>query len=158
MNAPLETGQMAPDFTLPVDNGDSVSLSGLKGKNVVVFFYPKDLTSGCTKESIAFSEMKDEFAKANTHIIGISADSVARHAKFREKHELTVDLASDEEKQVIEAYGVWVEKSMYGRKYMGIERATFLIDSEGRIARIWHKVRVAGHVAAVLKAAQELNS
>ncbi|PLX34402.1 MAG: thioredoxin-dependent thiol peroxidase [Hyphomicrobiales bacterium] len=157
MSQPLETGQAAPDFTLPIDNGEAVSLSALKGQNVVLFFYPKDLTSGCTKESIAFSQLKGEFAAANTHIIGISADSVARHAKFREKNDLTVDLASDEERAVIQAYGVWVEKSMYGRKYMGIERATYLIDSEGRIARIWRKVRISGHVEQVLKAAQELN-
>lgn len=157
MTATLEAGQQAPDFSLPIDNGDPVTLKDFQGQNVVLFFYPKDLTSGCTKESIAFSQLKAEFGKADTHIIGISADSVARHAKFREKHDLTVDLASDEEKTVIEAYGVWVEKSMYGRKYMGIERATFLIDRQGKIARVWHKVRVAGHAEAVLKAAHEIN-
>lgn len=157
MTATLEAGHQAPDFSLPIDNGDPVTLKDFQGQNVVLFFYPKDLTSGCTKESIAFSQLKAEFDKADTHIIGISADSVARHAKFREKHDLTVDLASDEEKAVIEAYGVWVEKSMYGRKYMGIERATFLIDRQGKIARVWHKVRVAGHAEAVLKAVHEIN-
>ena len=157
MTASLEAGQNAPDFSLPIDNGDPVTLSSFQGQNVVLFFYPKDLTSGCTKESIAFSQLKADFDQAGTHIIGISADSITRHAKFREKHDLTVDLASDEEKAVIEAYGVWIEKSMYGRKYMGIERATFLIDKKGKIARVWHKVRVAGHAEAVLKAVEEIN-
>lgn len=156
MSEPLASGQQAPDFTLSIDNGDAVSLSALQGQNVVLFFYPKDLTSGCTKECIGFSQIKADFAAADTHIIGISADSLTRHAKFREKHDLSIDLASDEARDVIESYGVWVEKNMYGRKYMGIERATFLIGKQGKIARIWHKVRVAGHVEAVLEAAQEL--
>ncbi len=152
----LETGDQAPDFALPTDTSDMVKLSDLRGHNVVVYFYPKDMTSGCTKEAIAFSEHMDGFKAANTLVIGISADSIARHGKFREKHQLSITLASDEERKAIEAYGVWVEKNMYGRKYMGIERASFLVDSKGKIAKIWRKVRLKGHVEAVLKAAQGL--
>ncbi|MGC0052895.1 thioredoxin-dependent thiol peroxidase [Brucella pituitosa] len=150
-----QVGDLAPDFTLPSDS-DTITLSSLKGKPVVLYFYPKDDTSGCTKEAIAFSQLKPEFDKIGARVIGLSPDSAEKHAKFRKKHELTVDLAADENRTVLEAYGVWVEKSMYGRKYMGVERATFLIDTEGRIAHVWEKVKVAGHAEAVLEAAHAL--
>ncbi|KAB0573223.1 thioredoxin-dependent thiol peroxidase [Brucella pituitosa] len=150
-----QVGDLAPDFTLPSDS-DTITLSSLKGKPVVLYFYPKDDTSGCTKEAIAFSQLKPEFDKIGARVIGLSPDSAEKHAKFRKKHELTVDLAADENRTVLEAYGVWVEKSMYGRKYMGVERATFLIDAEGRIAHVWEKVKVAGHAEAVLDAARAL--
>ncbi|MBC2885047.1 thioredoxin-dependent thiol peroxidase [Ochrobactrum sp. CM-21-5] len=150
-----QVGDQAPDFTLPSDNGEIV-LSSLKGKPVIVYFYPKDDTSGCTKEAIAFSQLKPEFDKIGVRVIGLSPDSAQKHAKFRKKHELTIDLAADEDKTVLEAYGVWVEKSMYGRKYMGVERTTFLIGADGRIARIWNKVKVAGHAENVLEAARAL--
>ncbi len=130
-----QVGDLAPDFTLPSDS-DTITLSSLKGKPVVLYFYPKDDTSGCTKEAIAFSQLKPEFDKIGARVIGLSPDSAEKHAKFRKKHELTVDLAADEDRTALEAYGVWVEKSMYGRKYMGVERATFLIDAEGRIAHV----------------------
>ncbi len=149
-------GNKAPPFTLPRDGGATISLKEFTGKNIVVYFYPKDDTSGCTKESIGFSEAQDAFRANNTEIIGVSADSVASHDKFKAKHSLDLILVSDEEKKMVEDYGVWVEKNMYGRKYMGIERATFLIDPKGKIANIWRKVKVTGHVDAVLKAAQEL--
>lgn len=152
----LEPGAIAPDFSLPGAGGDTISLSGLRGRKVVLYFYPKDDTSGCTKEAIAFNGLREEFDAANTTIIGVSADSAASHDAFRNKHDLAIALASDEKKETIEAYGVWVEKSMYGRKYFGIDRATFLIDAEGRIAQIWRKVKVPGHVEAVLKAAKAL--
>jgi thioredoxin-dependent peroxiredoxin len=150
-----QVGDLAPDFTLPSDS-DTITLSSLKGKPVVLYFYPKDDTSGCTKEAIAFSQLKSEFDKIGARVIGLSPDSAEKHAKFRKKHELTVDLAADEDRTALEAYGVWVEKSMYGRKYMGVERATFLIDAEGRIAHVWEKVKVAGHAEAVLEAARAL--
>ena len=150
-----QVGDLAPDFTLPSDS-DTITLSSLKGKPVVLYFYPKDDTSGCTKEAIAFSQLKPEFDKIGARVIGLSPDSAEKHAKFRKKHELTVDLAADEDRTALEAYGVWVEKSMYGRKYMGVERATFLIDAEGRIAHVWEKVKVAGHAEAVLEAAHAL--
>lgn len=152
----LKEGDMAPDFSLPTDSGGNASLSAVKGRKAVVYFYPKDDTSGCTKEAIAFTGLKGAFDEAETDIIGISADSVARHDKFKAKHALAVTLASDESRAAIEAYGVWVEKSMYGRKYMGIDRSTFLIDRDGRIARIWRKVKVAGHAEEVLEAARAL--
>ncbi|MCR5940690.1 peroxiredoxin [Ochrobactrum sp. XJ1] len=150
-----QVGDPAPDFTLPSDNGE-ISLSSLKGKPVVIYFYPKDDTSGCTKEAIAFSLLKPEFDKVGVRVIGLSPDSATKHAKFRKKHDLTVELAADEDRVALEAYGVWVEKSMYGRKYMGVERTTFLIDAEGRIARVWNKVKVDGHAEAVLEAARAL--
>lgn len=150
-----QVGDLAPDFTLPSDS-DTITLSSLKGKPVVLYFYPKDDTSGCTKEAIAFSQLKPEFDKIGARIIGLSPDSAEKHAKFRKKHELTVELAADEDRTALEAYGVWVEKSMYGRKYMGVERATFLIDADGRIARIWEKVKVPGHAEAVLEATRAL--
>lgn len=149
-------GDAAPDFTLPTDGGGAFSLSALKGKPVVVYFYPKDDTSGCTKEAIAFTESLAEFDAAGVKIIGISPDGVAKHDKFKAKYELGVILGADEEKKVLEAYGVWVEKSMYGRKYMGVERSTFLVGADGKIAQAWRKVKVPGHAEKVLAAVKEL--
>jgi thioredoxin-dependent peroxiredoxin len=157
MAAELKAGDPAPDFDLPTDTG-RVSLSALKGKTVVLYFYPKDDTTGCTAEGQAFTAAADAFAKAGAVVVGVSKDSVKRHANFRSKYDLKVELGSDEAGEVIERYGVWVEKSMYGRKYMGIERATFLIDGAGRIAQVWRKVKVPGHAAEVLKAVQALKS
>ena len=151
-----EVDENAPDFTLPVTGGGEQSLSALKGAPVVLFFYPRDDTPGCTKESIGFSESLAEFTAAGARVFGISRDSMAKHDKFAAKHELTVPLLSDESGTVTEAYGVWVEKNMYGKKSMGIERSTFLIDAEGRIARIWRKVKVPGHVDEVLAAVRAL--
>lgn len=151
-----EISDTAPDFTLPRDGGGEVSLSDLRGSAVVLFFYPRDDTPGCTKESIGFSEHLQAFADAGVQVFGISRDTVAKHDKFIAKHSLTVPLLSDEDGSVCEAYGVWVEKNMYGKKSMGIQRASFLIDAEGKIARIWPKVKVDGHVAEVLDAAKEL--
>ncbi|HVA15130.1 MAG TPA: thioredoxin-dependent thiol peroxidase [Stellaceae bacterium] len=148
----LDVGDKAPDFTLAIDGDGSVTLSKLKGKKVVLYFYPKDDTTGCTAEACAFRDMFPRFKKMDATVIGISRDSVARHDKFKKKYELPFALASDSEGKVTETYGVWVEKSMYGRKYMGIERATFLIDEKGKIAQIWHKVKVPGHADEVLKA------
>ncbi len=152
----LETGQTAPDFTLPRDGGDSVTLSAFKGSPVVLYFYPKDDTPGCTTEALDFTAALAEFEAAGAKIMGVSKDSVAKHDKFRAKHDLGVTLLSDAEGDVCETYGVWVEKNMYGRRFMGIERATFLIDAEGKIARIWGKVKVKGHVAEVLDAVSAL--
>lgn len=148
----LDIGAKAPDFTLPTDGNGSVTLAKLKGKKVVLYFYPKDDTSGCTAEACAFRDMFPRFKKMDATVIGISRDSVAKHDKFKKKYELPFTLASDEEGKVTEKYGVWVEKSMYGRKYMGIERATFLIDEKGVIQQIWHKVKVPGHADEVLAA------
>ena len=152
----VTVGKRAPAFKLPTDGGGSVSLAGLKGRNVVLYFYPKDDTSGCTKEAQAFAESLADFAKANAEIVGVSRDSVARHDKFKAKYDLPFTLGSDEDGKVTEAYGVWVEKSMYGRKYMGIERATFLIDAKGVVRQEWRKVKVTGHADAVLEAARAL--
>ena len=151
-----EIGDPAPDFTLPTDGGGEFKLSAEKGSPVVVYFYPKDDTSGCTKEAIAFTEALDEFKAAGAKIIGISPDNAAKHDKFIAKHNLKVTLGADEDKSVCEAYGVWVEKSMYGRKYMGVERSTFLVDSDGKIAQAWRKVKVPGHAEKVLAAVKEL--
>jgi len=148
----LDVGTQAPDFTLPTDGNGSVTLSALKGKPVVLYFYPKDDTSGCTAEACQFRDMHPDFSGADAVIIGLSKDSVASHDKFKKKYELPFTLAADTEGAACEAYGVWVEKSMYGKKYMGIERATFLIDRDGKIAKIWRKVKVPGHGADVLKA------
>lgn len=156
MSSIPQIGEMAPDFTLPTDGGGSVTLSELRGQNVVVYFYPKDDTPGCTKEAIAFTEHLDAFKAANTVIIGVSKDTVAKHDKFKAKHNLGVILGSDEDGAMIETYGVWVEKNMYGKKYMGIQRATFLIGEDGTVQASWPKVRVPGHVEAVLDAAQTL--
>jgi peroxiredoxin Q/BCP len=152
----LEAGTNAPAFSLPKDGGGQISLAGLKGKAIVLYFYPKDDTSGCTLEAQAFNERLSEFTKAGAVVIGVSPDSVASHDKFKKKYSLGFDLAADEGKAMLEAYGVWAEKSMYGRKYMGVERTTFLIDKNGRIARIWNKVKVPGHADEVLAAAREL--
>ena len=153
----LAIGQLAPDFEMPTDAGTKVTLSGMKGKWVVVYFYPKDDTSGCTSQAIAFTQHLAEFAKMGCVIIGISKDKIASHIKFKAKYDLGVTLASDFGTEVSEAYCVWVEKSMYGRKYMGLERTTFLIDPDQRIASIWRKVKVAGHAEAVLKSLGELS-
>jgi peroxiredoxin Q/BCP len=156
MTSALLVGSAAPDFTLPTSGGGVVSLADLKGQAVVLYFYPKDDTQGCTIEAKDFSRLKPAFTEVATTVIGVSPDSVASHDKFRRKYGLDLDLAADEERQALEAYGVWVEKSMYGRKYMGVERTTVLIDREGRIARVWSKVRVPGHAEDVLAAAQAL--
>lgn len=148
----------APDFTLPRDGGGTVSLAELAGAPVVLFFYPKDDTSGCTKESIAFSDLYAEFQALGAHVFGISKDSVAKHDKFRAKHGLSVPLLSDEGTTTCEDYGVWKEKSMYGKTYMGIERATFLISPEGKLLQIWRKVKVPSHVDEVLAQLQSFNS
>ncbi|MFA3917874.1 peroxiredoxin [Ruegeria hyattellae] len=145
----------APDFTLPRDGGGEVTLSDLRGTKVVLFFYPRDDTPGCTKESIGFSEQLQAFSDAGAHVLGISRDTVAKHDKFVAKHGLTTTMLSDAESDVCEQYGVWVEKNMYGRKSMGIERATYLIDAAGRIAHIWRKVKVPGHVEEVLQAVKD---
>lgn len=150
------TGDMAPDFTLPGDGGSTISLSALKGRPVVLFFYPKDDTSGCTAEAVDFTRLRSEFDAVGAALIGMSPDSVRKHDKFKAKHELSVALASDEDKTTLEAYGVWAEKSMYGRKYMGVDRSTFLIDRDGRIARVWRKVKVPGHAQEVLEATKGL--
>lgn len=152
----LKPGTEAPDFNLPGSGETTITLSAHRGKIVVLFFYPKDDTSGCTAEAIDFSTLKPEFDALGAVLIGMSPDSVKKHDKFIAKHELTVDLASDEEKTVLQTYGVWVEKSMYGRKYMGVERTTVLIDRQGNIARVWNKVKVPGHAAEVLEAARAL--
>jgi len=152
----LKEGTAAPDFALPTDDGGTFQLSSQKGSAVVVYFYPKDDTSGCTQEAIDFSALAPEFSAAGATIIGISPDSVRRHRNFRNKHDLTVVLASDEEKETLSRYGVWVEKSMYGRRYMGVERTTVLVDRNGNIARIWNKVKIPGHAEAVLEAVKEL--
>ena len=151
----LQPGDKAPDFDLPTDTG-RVSLSAFKGKNVVLYFYPKDDTAGCTSEALQFSSEVEEFQKLGAVIIGVSKDSVASHAKFRAKHDLTIELAADPMGDVVEAYGAWVEKSMYGRKYMGIDRSTFLIDREGVVREVWRKVKVPGHIKAVMNAAKAI--
>ena len=152
----LSVGDKAPVFSLP-GNGDAIiSLSDYSGKNVVLYFYPKDDTPGCTTEAKDFTSLADSFANANTVVIGMSKDTAAKHDKFIAKHDLSVLLASDEEGTVLENYGVWVEKKMYGRTYMGIQRATFLIDGSGTIQEIWPKVKVKGHAEEVLEKAQSL--
>ncbi|MCJ2044274.1 peroxiredoxin [Methylobacterium sp. J-078] len=153
---PLDTGDQAPDFTLAGAGGETISLAALKGRKAVLYFYPKDDTSGCTLEAQGFNALGSDFAAADAIVIGVSPDSVKSHDKFREKYGLTFPLASDEGKAMLEAYGVWVEKSMYGRKYMGVERTTLLLDRVGRIARIWPKVKVPGHAEEVLAAARAL--
>lgn len=154
--AMLKKGDKAPDFTLPEDSRTALTLSDMAGKPVVVYFYPKDDTSGCTKEALDFSALLAQFDRLGIMVIGISPDSVEKHKKFRSKHELGVKLLADEDKAVLSAYSVWVEKSMYGKKYMGVERTTLLIDAEGKIAEIWHKVKVPGHAQTVLEAAKAL--
>ena len=154
----LEEGQQAPAMTLPTDADENFRLSAQKGNIVVLFFYPKDNTSGCTKEAIEFTDKLRSFKSKDTVVVGISPDGVKSHAKFRQDHKLKVILASDEDKEILEKYGVWVQKSNYGRKYMGVERSTVLIDANGKIARIWRKVKVPGHVDEVLGAVKELKS
>ena len=156
MTNELVAGHPAPDFELPTDGGGRARLSDLKGKPVVIYFYPKDDTSGCTAEAIAFSALSAKFASAGTVIIGVSPDSASSHDKFKRKHDLKIALAADPERSAIEGYGVWKEKSMYGRKYFGVERSTFLVDRDGRIAKIWRKVKVPGHAEEVLEAAKAL--
>src|SRR5450830_2164894 len=152
----LVAGAKAPAFTLAGDGGTSVSLKDFKGRNLVLYFYPKADTPGCAKQAIAFSGLRAAFAKAGTEILGVSADPVQAQDKFKAKHKLKIALASDEAKKMMEAYGAWGEKSMYGRKYMGVIRKTFLIDGKGRIVRIWPKVSVPGHAEEVLEAARAL--
>ena len=152
----LAPGDKAPAFRLPTDGDGEISSAALKGKPYVLYFYPKDDTSGCIKEAVNFSEAKRKFAAAGVEIVGISKDSVESHAKFRKKYTLKITLGSDSELKVANAYGVWVEKSLYGRRYMGMERATFLVDAKGVIRHIWRKVKVPGHVEAVLSAAKSL--
>jgi len=152
----VELGNKAPDFTLPTDGAGTVTLSKLNGKKVVLYFYPKDDTSGCTAEACGFRDSFPDYGGTGAMVIGISKDSVASHDKFKKKHGLPFILASDTGGDVCEKYGVWVEKSMYGRKYMSIERATFLLDGKGVVRGVWHKVRVPGHVTEVLKAARAL--
>jgi thioredoxin-dependent peroxiredoxin len=152
----LHEGDKAPDFELPTESDDKFKLSAFKGKGVVLYFYPKDDTSGCTLEAKDFSRLAPDFRQAGVEVIGLSPDSVESHRKFRRKYDLAVLLAADQDKAVATAYGVWVEKSMYGRKYMGAERSTFLIDKSGRIAKSWRKVKVPGHAEEVLAAARAL--
>ncbi|MGE3781390.1 MAG: thioredoxin-dependent thiol peroxidase [Alphaproteobacteria bacterium] len=152
----VNIGDQAPDFTLPTDGNRSVTLSALRGKPVVLYFYPKDDTSGCTAEACGFRDSFPDFGSTGAVVIGVSRDSVASHDKFKQKHALPFILASDATGEVTERYGVWVEKSMYGRKYMGIDRSTFLIDRDGVVRAAWRKVKVSGHVGQVLKAVREL--
>ena len=158
MTAAPQPGDKAPDFDLPSDEGGDVRLAGLRGKTVVLYFYPKDDTTGCTNEAKGFTEAQGDFDAIGAVVVGVSKDSVKSHGRFRQKYGLSVRLGSDVEGEMIERYGVWVEKSMYGRKYMGIERATFLIDKAGVIQKVWRKVSVPGHVQEVLAAAQELSA
>jgi len=152
----VDIGDAAPDFNAPTDGGGTFGLKAQRGKAVVLYFYPKDDTSGCTKEAIAFSEQIKDFEDAGAVVIGVSKDTAAKHDKFKDKYDLKVTLVSDEDVSICEKYGVWVEKSMYGRKYMGIERATFLIDIKGKVRAVWRKVKVPGHSDAVLSALKEL--
>jgi len=153
----LKIGNRAPAFTMPTASGEKIALKDLKGRTVILYFYPKDLTSGCTKEALDFRDKIKQFNRLNCTIIGVSKDSVIRHEKFKDKYELPFILASDENTEICEKYGVWAEKNLYGRKYMGIVRSTFLIDASGVIQGIWRKVKIAGHVDAVLLAAKALS-
>ena len=156
MSTELQPGAKAPSFTLPRDGGGTVSLADFARRRLVLYFYPKADTSGCTKEAIDFTRLKCAFAKAGADILGVSADPVPAQDKFKAKHKLSIALASDETHRMLEAYGVWQEKSMYGRKYMGVVRATFLIGPDQRIARVWPKVSVTGHADEVLAAVKAL--
>jgi len=151
-------GDQAPTFELPTDGGGRISSADLSGKPYVIYFYPKDDTPGCTKEAIGFSCIYDQFKAAGVEVIGVSKDSVASHDNFKRKHELLFPLASDQTGDVVEAFGTWVEKSMYGKKYMGIDRATFLVGADGKVVRAWRGVKVPGHVEEVLQAAQAVSS
>ncbi|MBO0902064.1 peroxiredoxin [Jiella sonneratiae] len=152
----ISVGDPCPDFSLPDDRGETVSLGQLRGTPFVLYFYPKDDTSGCTREAVDFSGLAGAFEAAGVRVFGVSPDPVKMHAKFRDKHDLSVRLLSDEEKALLSAVGVWVEKSMYGRKYMGVERTTALVDAGGSVARLWPKVKVPGHAEEVLEAARQL--
>jgi peroxiredoxin Q/BCP len=156
MTTKIVAGSKAPNFTLPRDGGGTVSLADFKGRKLVLYFYPKADTPGCTREAIDFSGLKSAFARAGADVLGVSADPVSRQDKFKAKHKLGIALGSDEPHKVLEAYGVWAEKSMYGRKYMGILRNTFLIGPDGKVARVWEKVKVQGHAKEVLEAAKAL--
>ncbi len=157
MSEPLSVGDMAPDFSLPASDKSDVSISALKGRFIVLYFYPRDDTAGCTSQAKAFSALKDEFEAAGATIIGVSADSLESHEKFIAKHNLRITLASDETTMTLDKYGVWVDKKMYGRVYKGIDRTTYLIDKSGLIRHIWRKIRVSGHVEAVLEKLHSLN-
>jgi len=152
----VDVGDQAPDFTAKTDGGGETALSGLRGKTVVLYFYPKDDTPGCTKEACGFRDLSPDFTKVDAEIIGVSPDKPAKHDKFKAKYDLPFTLASDEDQAVCNAYGTWVEKSMYGKTYMGVERSTFLIDGGGTVRRVWRKVKVPGHVEEVLDAAKAL--
>lgn len=152
----LEPGAPAPDFELPTDGGETLRLSALRGRKVVLYFYPADNTETCTTEAVGFSALAGEFAKAGATIVGLSPDTPKSHDRFKAKHDLDFRLVSDESLEVVKRYGLWVEKTMFGRKYMGVERATFLIDASGRIGRIWRKVRVKSHAEDVLAATRAL--
>ncbi len=156
MATKIAAGSKAPGFSLPRDGGGTVSLSDFKGRKLVLYFYPRADTSGCTREAIDFSGLKGAFTKAGTEVLGVSADPVTRLDKFKTKHKLNVALGSDETHKMLEAYGVWAEKSLYGRKYMGILRNTYLIGADGKVARVWEKVKVDGHAKEVLEAARAL--
>jgi thioredoxin-dependent peroxiredoxin len=156
MGTELKVGQKAPAFSLPRDGGGSVSLAEFKGRKLVIYFYPRADTPGCTRESIAFSQLRAEFARAGTDILGVSADPVKAQEAFKKKHDLSIGLLSDETHRMLEAYGAWGKKSMYGKSFTGVLRSTFLIGPDGRIAHIWPKVRVEGHAAEVLQAAKAL--
>ncbi len=152
----LKPGDKAPAFKLATDGGGEVSLAGLKGKAFVLYFYPKDNTTGCTREALEFTKLAKKFQDLGVAVVGVSADSAASHDRFITKHKLKLTLASDPETNAAHAYGVWVEKTLYGRKYMGMERATYLVDKTGKIREIWRKVKVDGHAEAVLAAAKAL--
>lgn len=154
--APVEKGAKVPAFKLPTDDGSNVSPKDLIGRPAVIYFYPKDDTPGCTTEAKDFTRLAPDFKRAGVAVVGISPDSVKKHQKFREKHDLDLRLAADEDHAVAEKFGVWIEKSMYGRKYMGVDRSTFLIDAKGCVVEIWHKVKVPGHAEEVLAAARKL--
>lgn len=152
----ISEGDKAPAFSAPTDGGGNISLKDLKGKNVVLYFYPKDSTPGCTKEACAFRDLMPDFSKVDAEIFGVSKDSVKRHDNFKAKYELPFTLISDDDGSICDSFGTWVEKMLYGRKYMGIERATFLIDGKGVVRKVWRKVKVAGHVEDVLESAKSL--
>ncbi|MEX2454821.1 MAG: thioredoxin-dependent thiol peroxidase [Rhodospirillaceae bacterium] len=152
----IEVGDTAPDFSLPADGGGKVSLKALRGKKVILYFYPKDDTPGCTTEACAFRDASPDFSRAGAEVIGVSKDSVARHDRFKAKYGLAFPLVSDEDGTLCEAYGVWQEKKNYGKAYMGIVRSTFLIDGKGKVAGVWRNVRVKGHAEAVLEEAKKL--
>jgi len=156
MTAALASGKKAPAFTLPADGGGKISLTDFAGKNLVLYFYPKADTPGCTREAQAFSKLRLAFQRAGTAVLGVSADPVAKQDKFKAKYDLTIPLASDETHKMLTAYGAWGEKTLYGRKFMGVIRMTYLIDESGKIARVWPKVSVDGHAEEVLEAAKAL--